>query len=60
MFWRPCRSTSFVPLFSFFLFSPTSSLLLFLAGDLTQWHLPVGMQDLDLAETNVTGKAMSE
>jgi hypothetical protein len=26
-----------------------------LKGDLTQWHLPVGMKDLDLSETKVTG-----
>jgi hypothetical protein len=31
--------------------------MLFLAGDLTQWHLPVGMQKLDLYYTEVTGKA---
>ena len=31
--------------------------MLFLAGDLTQWHLPVGMKDLDLWGTEVTGKA---
>ena len=30
--------------------------MLFLAGYLTQWHLPVGMTDLDLYSTNVTGK----
>ena len=46
--------------FSFFLFSSTLSLMLFLAGDLTQWHLPVGMKDLDLEWTKVTGKATSE
>jgi hypothetical protein len=34
--------------------------MLFLAGDLTQWHLPVGMQKLWLGETKVTGKATSE
>ena len=34
--------------------------MLFLAGDLTQWHLPVGMKDLDLTATKVTGKATSE
>jgi hypothetical protein len=33
-----------------FFFSPTSSLyMLFLEGDLTQWHLPVGMKELWLA-----------
>ena len=31
-------------------------LLLFLAGDLTQWHLPVGMKDVNLRDTGVTGK----
>ena len=29
--------------------------MLFLAGDLTQWHLPVGMKDLRLGFTEVTG-----
>ena len=56
------RSTSLIPHFippPFFL-SPASSLMLFLAGDLTQWHLPVGMQKLDLYYTKVTGKATSE
>ena len=48
---------SFSPLSSFLL--PHRAILL-LAGDLTQWHLPVGMKDLDLAATNVTGKATSE
>jgi hypothetical protein len=49
-------------IFTFPFFSPTrtSSLMLFLAGDLTQWHLPVGMQDLNLANTKVAGKATSE
>jgi hypothetical protein len=28
-----------------------------LTGDLTQWHLPVGMKDLNLFDTEVTGKA---
>jgi hypothetical protein len=32
----------------------------FLAGDVTRWHLPVGMKDLNLAKTKVTGKATSE
>ena len=31
-----------------------------LAGDLTQLHLPVGMKDLNLRHTMVTGKATSE
>ena len=55
------RSTSFVPHFlilSSFLLPRRS--MLFLAGDLTQWHLPVGMQDLLLGGTAVTGKATSE
>jgi hypothetical protein len=37
--------------------------MLFVAGDITvitQWHLPVGMKDLDLSDTEVTGKATSE
>jgi hypothetical protein len=36
--------------------------MLLLAGDLTQslWLLPVGMKDLNLAGTDVTGKATSE
>ena len=52
---------SFLILFFLLLFQlvPRRSML-FLAGDLTQWHLPVGMQDLDLRETDVTGKATSE
>ena len=46
---------------AFFLSPASSSLyMLFLAGDITQWHLPVGMKDLDLRGTNVTGKATSE
>ena len=55
------RSTSFVPHFlilSYFLLPRRS--MLFLAGDLAQWHLPVGMQKLDLGFTEVTGKTMSE
>jgi hypothetical protein len=31
-----------------------------LKGDLAQWHLPVGMKDLNLGSTAVTGKATSE
>ena len=31
--------------------------ILFLAGDLAQLQLPVGMKELDLRETKVTGKA---
>ena len=31
--------------------------MLFLAGDLAQLHLPVGMKDLDLRNTKVAGKA---
>ncbi len=42
----------FVPLSSFLL--PRRSML-FLTGDLTQWHLPVGMKDLNLRKTEVTG-----
>jgi hypothetical protein len=34
--------------------------MFFLAGDLTQWHLPVGMKDLNLAVTKVTGKKTFE
>ena len=45
--------------FSFFLLFSLPSLML-LAGDLMQWHLPVGMKDLDLRYTKVTGKATSE
>jgi hypothetical protein len=45
--------------FSFLLFY-SSLYMLFLAGDLTQWHLPVGMKDLNLRYTKVTGKATSE
>jgi hypothetical protein len=55
------RSTSFVPHFlilSSFLLPRRS--MLFLAGDLAQWHLPVGMKDLDLSYTKVTGKATSD
>ena len=30
--------------------------MLFLVGDLTQWHLPVGMKDLNLSDLiNATG-----
>ena len=42
------------PLSSFLL--PHRAILL-LAGDLSQWHLPVGMKDINLRETKVTGKA---
>ena len=31
--------------------------MLFLAGDLAQLHLPVGMKKVDLSGTEVTGKA---
>jgi hypothetical protein len=41
----------------FFFLSPPHRSMLFVAGDLTQWHLPVGMKDLDLGFTKVTGKA---
>ena len=34
--------------------------MLFLAGDLTQWHLPVGMKDLNLIGAKVTGKTKYE
>ena len=35
--------------------------MLFVAGDLTQLHLPMGMKYLDLSWTEVTGKQrMSE
>jgi hypothetical protein len=34
--------------------------MLFLAGDLAQMNLPVGMKDLNLRYTKVTGKATSE
>ena len=42
-------------------FHLSSSLLplrraILLAGDITQWHLPVGMKDLNLGNTWVTGK----
>ena len=30
--------------------------MLFLIGDPTQWHLPVGMKDLRLGFTEVTGR----
>ena len=33
--------------------------MLFLAGDLTQWHLPVGMKDLRLSGSKVKGKVTS-
>ena len=51
----PHSSPSPSPLSSFLL--PCRAFALFLAGDLTQWHLPVGMKDLDLRYTKVTGKA---
>ena len=57
------RSTSFNPHIVLpppVFFSPTSSLCALLAGDITQWHLPVGMEDLNLSLTEVTGKATSE
>jgi hypothetical protein len=60
---RPAAARPSFLIFLFFFFSflsPTSSLLLFLAGDLAQWHLPVGMKDLNLRFTKVTGKATSE
>ena len=55
------RSTSFIPhiiLPPFFLLPRCS--MLFLAGDLAQMNLPVGMKDLNLRYTKVTGKATSE
>ena len=57
-FWRPASAR---PSFLIFLF--LSAFLLPrppLAGDLTQWHLPVGMKELGLRYTKVTGKATSE
>jgi hypothetical protein len=50
------RSTSFIP--HFLLFFPLPFFLL--AGDIGQMNLPVGMKDLDLGWTKVTGKAESE
>ena len=52
---RPSSSPSPSPRFVAFLLSRRA--VFFLAGDLTQWHLPVGMKDLDLWGTEVTGKA---
>ena len=49
-FWRPAAlASSFLTFFFLLLLLlvPRRSML-FLAGDLTQWHLPVGMKDLDL------------
>ena len=34
--------------------------MLFLAGDLAQLHLPVGMKKVNLSSTKVAGKATSE
>ena len=53
-YYGPSLTFSFSPLSSFLL--PLYSIL-FLAGDLAQLHLPVGMQDLNLSFTEVTGKA---
>ena len=44
----------------FFLSPASSRYILLLAGDLSQWHLPVGMKDLNLCGTKVKGKATSE
>ena len=45
------------PSFAFFLRLPRRAILL-VAGDLTQWHLSVGMKDLNLAGCNeLTGTA---
>ncbi len=52
--------TSFVPHFFFFFFSLPRRSMLFLAGDLTQLQLPVGMKDLNLRYTKVAGKPTSE
>ena len=58
------RASSF--LIPYFLIFPSSSILpfsyhiLFLAGDIGQMNLPVGMQNLNLVNTKVTGKATSE
>ena len=46
-------TSSFFPLSSFL---PRRSIL-FLAGDLAQLHLPVGMKKLNVSFTEVTGKA---
>ena len=66
-FWRPAAARpSFLTLLPFLLFLPSYTFdlprraVFFLAGDLTQWHLPVGMKDLILGGTKVTGKATSE
>ena len=53
---NPAVQPHALPYSSFILF-PLFALSLFLAGDLTQLHLPVGMQNLNLYNTRVTGKA---
>ena len=59
---RPAAACPSFLTFSFlpFFLSPASSRCLLSPGDLTQWHLPVGMKDLDLTATKVTGKAPSD
>ena len=47
------HASSFLIFFFLLLLLPRRSML-FLAGDITQWHLPVGMKDLNLRETQVT------
>ena len=61
---NPAVQPHTLPRSSFLTFSfPSSSFLLprravvFLAGDLAHVHLPVGMKDLNLFRTGVTGKA---
>jgi hypothetical protein len=54
------RSSFFFFFLLLFLPSPASSLLIFLAGDLTQWHLPVGMQEVNFEYCKgLTGTAAS-
>ena len=58
-----CCPAAHASSFLTFSFSPLSSFLLprrsmlFLAGDLAQWQLPVGMKDLHLFDTEAKGKA---
>jgi hypothetical protein len=49
------RVSFFISCFLYFLL-PRRSIMLFIAGDLAQLHLPVGMKDLYLPGTGVTGR----
>ena len=54
------RTRFLIPRFNlprFFAFLLPRRAVFFLTGDIAQWHLPVGMKDLNLGATKVAGKS---